>query len=119
MPSAKVAKGACKIVASGGVGESGATSLVYHRVTGRREIVMVVRNVGTTLCPNTGAVAVLVVNGVTVAHGVITDKKSSIQANARPGDYVIALVHAIPLFNEIACIRLGELEFTLEQCDLV
>ena len=93
--------------------------MLYHKVTGKQEIVMVVRNVESSLCPNTGAVAVLLVNGVPVAHGVITDVKSSIQANAKPGDIVIVLVHAIPLFNEIVCVRLGELEFTLEQCDLV
>ena len=111
--------GACKVVGKGGVGESGATSFVYHTVTGKTEIVMVVRNTGTSLCPNTGAIAVLVVNGVSAAHGVITAAKSSIQVNAKPGDHVIALVHAIPLFNDVNCVRLGELEFSLEQCDLV
>jgi hypothetical protein len=92
--------------------------LLHHRVTGKREIVMVVRNNKSSLCGNTGAIAVLVVNGEPVKHGKITDKKSSIQASAKPGDHIIALVHTIPLFNTIACIRLGELEFTLEQCDL-
>jgi hypothetical protein len=111
--------GPCQVVGKGGVGESGATALVAHKVTGKTEIVMVVRNVASSLCPNTGAVAVLVVNGVPAAHGNITTVKHSIQASAKPGDLVIALVHAIPLFNEIACIRLGELDFTLEQCELV
>ncbi len=106
-------KGLCQVVGRGGVGESGATCLLHHQVTGDREIIMVVRNVENSLCPNTGAIAVLVVNGNSVAHGT-----GSIQANAKPGDNVIALVHAIPLFNGIACVRLGELYFTLEQCDL-
>ena len=79
---------------------------------------MVVRNIKSSLCPNTGAVAMLVINGHVAAQGVITTVKSSIQANAKPGQHVIAIVHAIPLFNKIACIRLGELQFTLEQCDL-
>ncbi|MBI2716507.1 MAG: hypothetical protein HYX37_18975 [Rhizobiales bacterium] len=110
--------GLCQVVGKGGVGESGATALVTHTVTGKSEIVMVVRNVGSSLCPNTGAIAMLIVNGVPAAHGNITAAKTSIQASAKPGDQVIALVHAIPLFNGIMCIRLGELDFTLEQCDL-
>jgi hypothetical protein len=114
----KVKLGLCTVVGKGGVGESGPSSLVHHQVTGKREIVMVVRNTNSSLCPNTGAVAVLIVNGQAAATGMIDDKKSSIQASAKPGDHVVALVHAIPLFNGIACIRLGELEFTLEQCDL-
>ena len=114
----KVKIGLCTVAGKGGVGESGATSMLYHRVTGKKEIVMVVRTVNTSLCPNTGAVAVLLVNGKSVAHAIITDLKSSIQTSAKPGDDVIALVHAFPLFNGIACIRLGELDFTLEQCDL-
>ncbi|MBI3704477.1 MAG: hypothetical protein HY244_11700 [Rhizobiales bacterium] len=118
MADAQTKAGLCKVVGKGGVGESGATSLVAHKVTGNSEIVMVVRNVGSNLCPNTGAVAMLVVNGMPVSHGNITTAKHSIQASAKPGDQVIALVHAIPLFNEIACVRLGELDFTLEQCDL-
>ena len=110
--------GLCQIVGKGGVGESGATALVTHKVTGKSEIVMVVRNVGSNLCPNTGAIAMLVVNGGPVSHGNITTAKNSIQTSAKPGDQVIALVHAIPLFNEVMCVRLGELDFTLEQCDL-
>ena len=110
--------GLCQIVGKGGVGESGATALVTHKVTGKSEIVMVVRNVGSSLCPNTGAIAMLVVNGGPVSHGNITTAKKSIQTSAKPGDQVIALVHAIPLFNEVMCVRLGDLDFTLEQCDL-
>lgn len=92
--------------------------MLHHKVTGKGEVVMVIRNNKTSLCPNTGAIAILVVNGEPVSHGVITDKKSSIQASAKPGDMVIGLVYAIPLFNQIACVRLGELECSLEQCNL-
>lgn len=80
---------------------------------------MVVRNVETSLCGNTDAVAVLVVNGVPMAHGNISDHGHSIVEEARPGDHVVAIVHTIPLFNDIVCIRLGELEFTQESCELV
>ena len=106
------------MVGTGGVGESGATSLLHHEVTGKLEIVMIVRNIGSSLCGNMAAVATLVVNGKAAAHGIITAAKSSIQASARPGDHVIALIHMIPLFNGVMCVRLGELDFTLDQCDL-
>lgn len=111
--------GACKTVAKGGVGESGATSLLHHTVTGDKEIVMVLRRAESSLCGNTGAVGVLVVNGTPIAHGVITDRGSSVQTNAKPGDHVLALIHSIPLFNDIVCVRLGELNANLDQCDLV
>jgi hypothetical protein len=88
-------------------------------VTGRIPILMVLRNVETSLCGNTGAVAALVVNGVPKAVGGITDQGSSIQTEASPGDWVAAIVHTVPLFNEIVCVRLGELHFRLDQCDLV
>ena len=40
MATAKVKSGLCQVVGQGGVGESGATSLLHHKVTGKREIVM-------------------------------------------------------------------------------
>jgi hypothetical protein len=117
MPKSK--SGACIAVGHGGVGESGASSFIAHKVTGKVQKLMVLRTTETSLCPNTGAVAVLVVNGKPKAHGNITDKGSSIQTTAKPGQWVAAIVHTVPLFNEIACIRLGELSVQLDQCDLV
>ena len=111
--------GPCDTVAKGGVGESGANVLLSHRVTGEIAKMMVLRNVESSLCGNTGAVAIMTVNGVPVDHGVMTSVGSSIQAEANPGDYVVAVAHTIPLFNEIACIRLGELSLELDECDLV
>lgn len=110
--------GLCTKVGEGGVGESGASKLLHHEVTGDREIVIVVRNVNTSLCPNTGAVALILVNGEPAAHGIITKPKNSVQVSAKRGDQVVAIVHTIPLFNGVSCIRLGNLEFTLEQCEL-
>jgi hypothetical protein len=109
----------CIEVASGGVGESGASSLATHQVTGKISKLMVLRTTETSLCPNTGAAAVLVVDGVLTAAGIITASGSSIQAEAQPGQWVIGIVHTFPLFNEIMCIRLGELSFRLDECDLV
>ncbi len=112
-------KGACTTVAKGGVGESGASLFLYHHVTAGTSKMMVLRNVKTSLCANTGAIAVLVVNGIPVAHGTITELGSSIQGEANAGDHVAAIVHTIPLFNEIACVRLGELSVELDECELV
>ena len=116
---AKSQNGPCTEVASGGVGESGASSQVTHQVTAKISKLMVLRRTESSLCPNTGAAAILVVNGTVEAAGVITGSGSSIQAEAGPGDWVIGIVHTFPLFNEISCIRLGELGYRLDECDLV
>lgn len=116
---AKAKGGPCVEVASGGVGESGASSQVVYQVKGRTSKLMVLRTTKSSLCGNTGAAAILVVNGVVEAAGKITKVGSSIQAEARPGDWVVGIVHTVPLFNKIACVRLGELSFRLDECDLV
>jgi len=116
---AESANGPCTGVAKGGVGESGASRAVVHQVTGRTQQLMVLKTVESSLCGNTGALAVLIVDGQVQASGVITDVGSSIQTTADPGAWVVGLVHTFPLFNEIQCIRLGELYFELEQCELV
>lgn len=112
---------ACVAVAQGGVGESGASSFLLHKVDATTKKIMVLRNVNSGLCGNTGAVAMLVVNGKPVAQGNITKVGSSIQtpSTVGSGDIVVAIVHTLPTFNEIVCIRLGELSVTLDECDLV
>jgi len=117
MPDSK--SGPCVAVGHGVVGESGASTLILHQVTGKIQKLMVLRTTETNLCPNTGAVAVLVVNGKPQAHGDITAQGSSIQTTANPGEWVAAMVHTVPLFNDIACKRLGNLSVQLDQCDLV
>lgn len=112
-------QGACEIKATGGVGESGSSRLVHTIVEGEIQKLALVRTVETNLCQNTGALAVITVNGQPAAHGMISELGSSIQAEVNPGDTVCAIVTAIPLFNEIQCIVLGELTFNLEICDLV
>jgi hypothetical protein len=113
------ASGPCITVGQGGVGESGASTLISHQVTGKVQKLMVLRTTDTSLCGNTGAVAVLVVDGNPTAQGNITAQGSSIQTTANPGEWVAAIVHTVPLFNEIVCVRLGELSVQLDQCDLV
>ena len=119
MPKSKA--GACVAVANGGVGESGASSFLLHKVKAKIQKLMVLRNVNSSLCPNTGAVAMLVVNGNPVAQGDITKVGSSIQTagTVKSGDVVAAIVHAVPNFKKIVCIRLGELSVELRECDLV
>jgi len=73
--------------------------------------------VESSLCPNTGAVAMLVVNGQPVAQGDMTDVGTSIEALVNTGDVVAAVIHTIPKFNDIVCIRLGELSVVLQECD--
>jgi len=111
----------CVAVAKGGVGESGASSFLLRKLTAKIQKIMVLRNVDSNLCGNTGAVGMLVVNGKPVAQGNITEVGSSIQtpATVGSGDVVVAIVHTVPIFNEIVCIRLGELSVVLDECDLV
>ena len=109
----------CVAVGQGSVGESGASSILCHTVRGPTSKIIILRNTGTSLCPNTGAVAILTVNGVPVATGGITAEKNSIQTEAQPGDKVAAVIHTVPLFNIIMCIRLGDLSFRLDKCELV
>ena len=111
--------GPCEEVYRGGVGESGATSTAIHKVKASMDKMMVIRRGDSSLCPNTGAAAMLLVNGVPQAIGDITDDHASIQAYAPAGATVVGIVHTYPRFNDVVCVRLGELHFTLEECDLV
>lgn len=111
--------GACVTVGKGGVGESGAATLMTHTVGGPTSKMIVLRNAGSSLCPNTGAVGVLIVNGVAVASGTISAAHGSIQHEAAAGSLVAAIVHTFPLFNGVLCVRLGELTVHLDECDLV
>lgn len=114
-----VENSACKPVATGGVGESGASSLLSHTVTAKIQKLMVLRTVESSLCPNTGAVGLIAINGVPVATGAMGAKGNTLQAEVRPGDHVAAVVHTVPLFNGVLCVRLGEASVTLDECDFV
>jgi hypothetical protein len=107
------------IVGKGCVGECGKTAKIEYKVKATINKMMIARTVKTSLCPNTGAYAFLFKNGKEVAHGSITKKGASIQTEAAPGDKIVVYVMMYPLFNEIICIRLGELNFVLIQQDLV
>lgn len=108
----------CKTVAKGGVGESGASSFLSHAVTGTTSKIMVLRNVNTSLCGNTGAIGVLVADDQPVASGDLSAVGASIQAEAAPGVHIAAVIHTVPRFNGITCVRLGELTVQLNECEL-
>lgn len=114
-----VSSSACTTVAAGGVGESGSFEQLIHTVGGVSQKNIVLRCTASSLCPNTGAMAVLLVNGSIASSGMLTGAGASIQTTASPGDKVVALINAVPLFNQIVCVRLGELEVGLDECDLV
>lgn len=110
---------ACVVVAKGGVGESGASSQLTHQVQGKIAKLMVLRTSKSSLCENTGVVGILIINGTPLAFGDLTQPESTIQAEAQPGDNVVAIIHTVPLFNQVNCIRLGELNVVLSECELV
>lgn len=103
------------VVGKGTVGESGPVETVKYTVKAKEKVRMTVRTTETSLCGNTGAFALLFVNGTLQASGSITDEGDSIQASAAPGDHIVAYVATHPIPNEIVCIRLGELHFNLIQ----
>ncbi|ETX01410.1 MAG: hypothetical protein ETSY1_07540 [Candidatus Entotheonella factor] len=107
------------VVGKGAVGENGPTAIVNYTVKAETEIMMLVKTVDTSLCPNTGAFALMFKNGMLVAHGVITDEGASIQNAADPGDDIVVYVATFPIPNEIVCVRLGDLSFNVIQQDLV
>lgn len=108
----------CQTVASGSVGETGASTLLVHQVDADIAKMMVVRKQASSLCPNTGVIATLSINGKPVACANLTDDEP-LSAEAQPGDAVTVIVHTIPLFNDIMCVRLGDFSFQLDECDLV
>lgn len=108
-----------KVVGKGCVGECGGPNNIEYVVESRINVMMVVRNVETSLCPNTGAFAFLFINGREAARGPITKDGSAIAAEAAPKDIVVVHVVTYPLYNGIQCIREGELKFNLIQFDLV
>lgn len=117
-PSSKL-DGLCSVVGMGGVGESGATAILLHQVASEGgDKVMVLKTVSSSLCPNQGAIASLIVDGVPVGTKAMSEIGSSIQATAAPGSNIAAISHMVPLFNRVTCVRLGELILELRECGL-
>jgi hypothetical protein len=107
-----------EIVGSGCVGEcsasvGGESPIIKYKVDADRSVTMVLRTSGTGLCKNTGVFAFLFKNGKEVANGDITSLGDSIETKASPGDNIVAYCVTYPLFNDIVCVRGGELKFDL------
>jgi hypothetical protein len=117
-PTSKSEAGLCSVVGTGGVGESGATVILLHQVvSGRGDKVLVLKSVSSSLCPNQGVIASLIVDGVPIATEAISEIGSSIQVTAAPGANIAAVAHMVPLFNRVVCARLGELRLELRECE--
>ncbi len=108
-----------KIVEKGSVGERGNTATVEHKLKTKIAKFIIVRNVETSLCGNTGAFAFLFKNGQEVSNGSITELGSTMLLEAAPEDQVAVFVTLYPLFNDIQCIRLGDLNFNVIEMDIL
>ncbi len=113
-----VSDGLCRSVGKGGVGESGATQLLTHRVAGSDQKVIVLTVVESSLCANQSVVAAILVNGVAIMTKRLSAKGETLQTTVSSGTEVAAILHMVPLFNGIQCVRLGELSVELRECDL-
>ncbi len=92
---------ACLAVAKGGVGESGASSQLIHQDKCKIAKLMVLKTVESSLCRNTGAVGILIINGTPKAFGDITKPGSTIQAEAKPGDNIWSQRNSFDFFLAI------------------
>ena len=112
-------QGPCIQVGKGGVGESGSSVMLTHNVVSPIEKLVKFQNSSTSLCPNTGVAAMIVINGSSITSGNLTAAGSFIQATVQSGDSIVVIAHTVPLFNGVSCVRLGEAELSLQECDLV
>lgn len=109
--------GNCHVVATGGVGESGTAALLIHRSNSIDDKVVVLRTVSSSLCGNQAVIASLIVDGVPVQTAILDRVGDSLRTTVKPGSDVVATLALIPRFNDIVCIRLGELQVELGECD--
>lgn len=110
---------ACAPIVSGSVGMSGSFCVLTQTVTGPTAKMIKLVTTQTSLCPNTGANAQLLLNNASVASGEITNPQTTLQTEAQPGDQVTAVISTYPRNNGVVCVQLGELHVELQECDLV
>ena len=105
------------VVATGCVGACGVPGELGYYVTpaSQRAVPLCLQNLNSSLCPNTGAFALIYVDGSLVASGVITAVGSSIPFVAQAGSTVKVLVPTFSINNGIQCIWLGNLNFGLKR----
>ena len=109
---------ACITVDKGSVGELGASLMFSHKNTSNISKMMVLRRAGSSLCPNTDVIATFSVDGKPVASGSLVSSPA-IQSELQPGETLTAVAILVDLNNGIVCIRLGNLDLVLDECDLV
>ncbi|MEM1322992.1 MAG: hypothetical protein AAGG75_22190 [Bacteroidota bacterium] len=106
-------------VATGCVGACGTSSTITYPVlcvsAEQRRVALCVRNEASSLCPNTGAIAKVYVNGTLRASGDITAQGSSITFFAACGDQVSVVTSTYPISNNIQCVWLGQLTVGLRR----
>ena len=100
-------------VATSCVGACGATATISTPVlcasSASRSVRFCVRNEASSLCPNTGAVATIFIDGVPVSTSIITTVGSSVSFFAKCGSTVKVVTTTYPLNNGIECVWQGEL----------
>lgn len=106
-----------KVVAEGCVGECGSTAKIVYVVDNPNSSSVLVNlcllNAKSSLCPNTGAIAVIYVNNTAIKKVDITKVGSGTTFTAKNKDVVTVVVSTYPINNGIICVRLGELIFDL------
>jgi hypothetical protein len=110
---------ACKEIQSSRIGQASSNLAITHQVPSGQEKILVTKLNRNTLCPNTGVLATLLVNGKIATQVVLEGENASLLCNAKPGDVVVAVASLCPLMNPIACIELGEALVILNECELV
>jgi len=102
------------VASSGCVGECGTSSSISYTVpgpTGRNNQLLLFKD-NSNLCPNTGALAFIRVNGVFVA-AIDLSTSNGQMFTARGGDVVTVSVTTFNKNNGISCKRLGNLNFSI------
>ena len=101
------------------VGETGSPKELNHNVAEAVTKRIVLQTIETDLCPSHAAIAFLVVDGRLKAHGDISAKGSAIETGVSKGQTVYAIVHAVPVPNDVVCVRLGDVTVSLFDCGIV
>lgn len=99
----------------GAVGESAETCVlqVYNDGSDARRAVL--RVTEPNLCRSHAAYAFLLVDGDLRYDRVdLNNSRTHIEAEVRPGERAVLLVHLVDLHNGVTCIRLGDIAFELE-----
>jgi hypothetical protein len=110
---------ACKEIRSSLIGQATSSQVMTHQVPNGQEKIIVLRCERNHLCPNTGVLTTLLVNGKIATQGILESLTDAIQCNAIPGDIVVAVATLYPLMNSVRCVELGNATVTLSECDAV